>query len=100
MNANEASQKLGKSFEIVVLHGVHECNGEARPGVSLSPGRHEAADRCALSLGFSTMPSCAFRKMRLGHCEPHHLVDPDFAVPVPDLRDRARGLSWFEKSGR
>jgi len=79
---------------------AQECNGEARPGVSLSPGRHEAADRCALSLGFSTMPSCAFRKMRLGHCEPHRSIDPDVAIPIPDLRDRARGLSWFEKPVR
>ena len=24
----------------------------------------------------------------------------DVAVPISDLRDRARGLSWFEESGR
>ena len=34
-NANEAPQKLRQSLEIAAPAGVHECNGEARPVVSL-----------------------------------------------------------------
>ena len=49
---------------------------------------------------FKVLYDAIFAGRRLGHCEPHRLVDSDVAIPIPDLRDRARGLSWFEESGR
>ena|ERR1700730_1766841 len=50
----------GKASKLLFLHGC--MNATEKPARAVV----KAADRCALSLGFSTMPSCAFRRMTVG----------------------------------